>query len=75
MSLNVLLRYIVTLFLAAFVNVIDGMIMLTFFFFFLNADIDAVFQAFCGFCLKMSSKLNTDFECPHPRLEFCHKSK
>ena len=25
--------------------------------------------------MKISPKINTDFECPHPRLEFCHKSK
>ena len=25
--------------------------------------------------IKISLNLNTSFECPHPRLEFCHKSK
>ena len=24
---------------------------------------------------KIPPELNTDFECPRPRLEFCHKSK
>ena len=25
--------------------------------------------------IKSSPEVNTDFECPHPKLEFCHKSK
>ena len=45
------------------------MIILTWF---LNADIDAVFLASV---VKISPKLNINFECPHPRLEFCHKCK
>ena len=48
MYLNVFLRYTAPWYHAAFVYVIDGMIILTLFFF--NADIDAVFLAFCGFC-------------------------
>ena len=49
------------------------MIILTFF---LNAVIDVEFLAFSAVSVfKISPKLNTDFECPHPRLELCHKSK
>ena len=41
-----------------------------------NTDIDAVFLAFSSVCvIKIFPELNTDFKCPHPRLEFCHKSK
>ena len=47
MTLNVLLRCVVPKFNDAFVYLIDGMIMLMSFF---NADIDAVFLAFCGVC-------------------------
>ena len=42
---------------------------------FLNQIFTKYFESSVAPVIKISSELNTDFECPYSRLEICHKSQ
>ena len=64
MTLNVILRYLISEYHDTLFTYLMRMIILTFY---LNADIGAVCFVFCA-VIKISPELNTKFESPHPKL-------